>query len=63
VSNSRKISENDPKALVKLSPYPRQLKHYGDIAIDMETIPQPYEIAINLPLEIAETKRQKDSQR
>ena len=45
----------DRKALAKLSPYPTaQLKRYGDIVIDMETIPQPFEIAIDLPFEVAE---------
>jgi hypothetical protein len=42
--------------LAKLSPYPTaQLKRYGDIVIDMETIPQPFEIAIDFPFEVAET--------
>jgi hypothetical protein len=31
------------------------LKRYGDIVIDIETIPQPIEIAIDLPFEVAET--------
>jgi Tn3 transposase DDE domain len=46
----------DRKALAKLSPYPTgQLKRYGNIFIDIETIPQPFEIAIDLLFEIAET--------
>jgi TnpA family transposase len=45
----------DRKALATLSPYPTdQLKRYGDLVVDMETIPQPFESAINLPIEIAE---------
>jgi TnpA family transposase len=45
----------DRQALATLSPYPTaQLKRYGDIVIDMKTKPQPFEIAINLPFEIAE---------
>ncbi len=47
----------DQKALATLSPYlTRHLKRYGDYVVDLQNIPQPLEVAIPLPIEIAETQ-------
>jgi hypothetical protein len=46
----------DPALLATLSPYiNRHLKRYGDYVVDLQTIPQPFEGAILLPIEITET--------
>ena len=44
------------RMLATLSPYLiRNLKRYGDYVVDLKNIPQPFEGAINLPVEIFET--------
>jgi TnpA family transposase len=46
----------DRDLLATLSPYlTRHLKRYGDYVVDLQNIPQPFEGAIALPIEIAET--------
>ena len=45
------------RMLATMSPYiNRNLKRYGDYVVDLKNIPQPFERAINLPIEIFETK-------
>jgi hypothetical protein len=40
-----------------MSPYfNRNLKRYGDYVVDLKNIPQPFEGAISLPVEILETQ-------
>lgn len=42
--------------LATLSPYlTRHIKRYGDYVVDWKNVPQPWEQAINLPFDIAET--------
>ncbi len=44
------------RILATLSPYvTRNLKRYGDYVVDLNNIPQPFEGAINLPIDIFET--------
>ncbi len=44
------------RMLATMSPYiNRHLKRYGDYVVDLKNIPQPFEGAINLPVEIFET--------
>lgn len=44
------------RMLATMSPYiNRNLKRYGDYVVDLKNIPQPFEGAINLPVEIFET--------
>jgi hypothetical protein len=43
--------------LATMSPYiNRNLKRYRDYVVDLKNIPQPFEEAINLPVEIFETQ-------
>ena len=45
------------RMLATMSPYiNRNLKRYGDYVVDLKNIPQPFERAINLPIEIFKTK-------
>jgi TnpA family transposase len=45
------------RMLATMSPYlNRNLKRYGDYVVDLKNIPQPFEGAINLPIEIFETQ-------
>ena len=44
------------KILATMSPYiTRNLKRYGDYVVDLTSVPQPFEGAINLPIDIFET--------
>ena len=44
------------RMLATMSPYiTRNLRRYGDYVVDLKNIPQPFEGAINLPIEIFET--------
>ena len=44
------------RMLATLSPYvTRNLKRYGDYVVDLKNIPQPFEGAINLPIDVFET--------
>jgi len=44
------------RMLATMSPYiNRNLKRYGDYVVDLKNIPQPFEGAINLPIDIFET--------
>ena len=44
------------RMLATLSPYiTRNLRRYGDYVLDLDNIPQPFEGAINLPIDIFET--------
>ena len=44
------------RMLATMSPYlNRNLKRYGDYVVDLKNIPQPFEGAINLPVDIFET--------
>ena len=46
----------DQALLATLSPYiNRHLKRYGDYVVDLQTVPQPLEGAMLLPIEISET--------
>ena len=46
----------DRESLAVLSPYlTRQLKRFGDYVVDLQSIPQPLETAIPLPVKIAES--------
>ena len=45
------------RMLATMSPYTnRNLKRYGDYVVDLKNIPQPFEGAINLPVEIFKTQ-------
>jgi TnpA family transposase len=45
------------RMLATMSPYiNRNLKRYGDYVVDLKNIPQPFEGAINLPVEIFKTQ-------
>lgn len=45
------------RMLATMSPYTnRNLKRYGDYVVDLKNIPQPFEGAINLPVEIFENQ-------
>ena len=45
------------RMLATMSPYiNRNLKRYGDYVVDLKDIPQPFEKAINLPVNIFETQ-------
>ncbi len=45
------------RMLATMSPYINcNLKRYGDYVVDLKNIPQPFEGAINLPVEIFETQ-------
>ena len=49
----------DREALAAMSPYMNQkLRRYGDLVVDMETAPQPFEQAIPLPIDIEENHAQ-----
>ncbi|MGK7907520.1 MAG: hypothetical protein AB4040_09870 [Synechococcus sp.] len=46
----------DRKALPALSPYLTEgRKRYGDFIVDLSNIPQPFEEAIQLPLDLMES--------
>lgn len=48
--------EINRRMLATMSPYiNRHLKRYGDYVVDLENVPQPFEGAIHLPLDILET--------
>ena len=45
----------DRVLLSTLSPYlTRHLKRYGDYVVDLTTIPEPLDLAVSLPIEIAQ---------
>ena len=44
------------RILATMSPYvTRNLRRYGDYVVDLSSVPQPFEGAINLPIDIFET--------
>jgi TnpA family transposase len=46
----------DRDLLATLSPYlTRNLKRYGDYVVDMTAIPEPFDLAVNLPINISES--------
>ncbi|BDM83391.1 Tn3 family transposase [Acaryochloris marina] len=45
----------DREALATMSPYlTEQLKRFGDFVLDLETVPVPFEQAIQLPIKFDE---------